>query len=250
MSPRLSRRGFLGLAGLTAAGAALTACDRNTSLNPLDWQPLPTAQPTPTPRSSEPLDSGAALALLLDGNRRYVIDRRERPDQGPERREEVAEGQTPFAAILSCADSRVPPEYVFDQGLGDLFVVRVAGNLLSPTVLASLEYGAEHLGIPLILVLGHRHCGAVKAALETVKKGGAAPGHIASLVTALRPAVSGDTLPLGEDPVDWAVRKNVGLVVDQCAARSVILSTRLKSGALRVLGGYYDLDTGAVQVIV
>lgn len=245
---RLSRRGLLGLAGITAAGAALAACNRDTSLNPLDWQPLPTQPPTPTARAAEPLSADEALARLLEGNQRYVTAQFAHPDQAPERRAELAGGQAPFAIILGCADSRVPPELLFDQGLGDLFVIRVAGNILSQNILASLEYAAEHLKVPLAVVLGHSRCGAVKAALETLAADAEAPGHIASLVAALTPALA-DEAPLGEDPVDWAVRKNVLLVTQQVPLNSPLLAARRKSRQLKIVGGYYDLDTGAVEII-
>lgn len=248
MSGHCSRRGFLGVAGVTAAGAALAACNRDTSLNPLDWAPLPTLAPSATPRPlDESLTGNEALARLLEGNQRFVEDQLSHPDQAAERREVLAGGQAPFAMVLACADSRVPPEVLFDQGLGDLFVVRVAGNILSETILASLEYAAEHLHTPLALVLGHKRCGAVKAAWETVTSGGEAPGHIGSLVTALRPALA-DALPAGEDPVDWAVRQNVRLVTQTITARSPLLATRVKRRLLKVAGGYYDLDTGAVEI--
>lgn len=246
---RFSRRDFLGLAGVTAAGAALAACDRDTSLNPLDWAPYPTQAPTPTMRPAEPLTPSDALERLAAGNRRFVEAQLVHPDQAPERRTAVASGQAPFAIILSCSDSRVAPEILFDQGLGDLFVVRVAGNVLSDAILASLEYGAAHLKAPLIMVLGHKRCGAVKAAVDTLASGSTAPGHIASLVKDLRPAIA-DALPQGADPVEAAVRQNILLVVAALARRSEVLGDRLRSLALQAAGGYYDLDTGQVEVIV
>lgn len=248
MTPRLSRRGLLGLAGVTAAGAALAACNRDTSLNPLDWQPLPTLMPSPTARPAEALTGDEALARLLEGNQRFVAAQLAHPDQAPGRRVELAGGQAPFAIVLGCADSRVPPELLFDQGLGDLFVIRVAGNILSENILASLEYAAEHLQTPLALVLGHSRCGAVKAALETLEAGAEAPGHISSLVAALTPALE-DEAPLGEDPVDWAVRKNVLQVMQQIVKRSPVLAARQKRRQLKLVGGYYDLDAGVVEII-
>ena len=248
MTGAVSRRGFLGLAGLTAAGAALAACNRNTTLNPVEWAPLPTLVPTPTPRPDEPLDGDAALARLLQGNQRFVEAVLAHPDQAPERRQALAAGQAPFAIVLGCADSRVPPEILFDQGLGDLFVVRVAGNLLSANILASLEYAAEHLEAPLALVLGHKRCGAVKAALETVSAGAEAPGHIASLVKALRPALA-EKPPAEADPVDWAVQANIRQVTAALVRQSPLLAARQKRGQLKIAGGYYDLDSGRVEVM-
>ena len=123
-------------------------------------------------------DQGDALARLLAGNHRYVSGTVAHPNQTAGRRRAVAGSQHPFATILGCADSRVPPEVVFDQGLGDLFVVRVAGNIADPAAVASIEYSAEHLGVGLIVVVGHSRCGAVDAAV----KGGEAPGHLSVLV--------------------------------------------------------------------
>lgn len=247
MNPRPSRRNFLGLAALTAAGAALAACNRNTRVNPLDWEPLPTLEPSPTPRAPETLTADEALARLLEGNHRFVEAQLVHPDQAPEHRRHLAEGQHPFAAVLGCADSRVPPEILFDQGLGDLFVARVAGNILSETLLASLEYAAAHLHVPLIVVLGHERCGACQAALATIESDGEAPGHLASLVTALKPAV--EAARLSDDPVTAIARENVRRVVAALARRSTVLAGLLKKRTLRIVGGYYDLDDGAVEII-
>ncbi len=130
-----------------------------------------------------------AISKLKEGNGRYTSGNLQHPGQTSERRAELAKTQHPFATILSCSDSRVPPEIVFDQGLGDLFIVRVAGNVINDEGLGSVEYSVDHLGSRLILVLGHQNCGAVKAARETIAAKGNAPGHIESLVTAIKPAV-------------------------------------------------------------
>src|SRR5438093_4353999 len=135
------------------------------------------------------VDPYAALQRLLDGNARYVANKAERPDQTVERRLALAQAQHPFAAILGCADSRVPAEIVFDQGLGDLFVVRVAGPVLDEAVLGSLEFAVAELGLGLILVLGHERCGAVAATIAALERGADAPGRIADLVAAITPAV-------------------------------------------------------------
>ena len=132
-----------------------------------------------------PVNPEKALAALIEGNRRYQAQHVTHPHQNAARRAELAAGQHPIAAVLSCADSRVPPEIVFDQGLGDLFVVRVAGNITDDVVLGSLEYAVEHLGVPLVVVLGHYKCGAIQAAVE----GGTPHDHVASLVAALKPSV-------------------------------------------------------------
>ena len=138
----------------------------------------------------QPMISPAeAISKLKEGNGRYTSGSLQHPGQTAERRTELAKTQHPFATIVSCSDSRVPPEIVFDQGLGDLFVVRVAGNVINDEGLGSVEYTVDHLGTRLILVLGHQSCGAVKAARETIAAKGKAPGHIQSLVTAIKPAV-------------------------------------------------------------
>lgn len=191
-------------------------------------------------------EGDAALAKLLEGNARYVESRASRPDQTAERRTEVANGQHPFALVLGCADSRVPPEIVFDQGLGDLFVIRVAGNVLDDQVLASIEYGVHHLHIPLVIVLGHERCGAVAATVDAEKSGSTPGGHIGGLVEAIRPAVKEVA---GEaDPVDAGVRSNVRHVVDELLEEEVIRELVEKHG-LRVVGGRYDLDTGRVDIL-
>ena len=188
------------------------------------------------------ISASEALDRLREGNRRFASDvRSQAPLDTQMRRNELAEGQEPFAIILGCSDSRVPAEIVFDQGLGDLFVVRVAGNVATDTELGSLEYGAEHLHIPLLVVLGHERCGAVTAAIE----GGAAEGHIATLINLLKPAVD-KTHGLPGDPVANAVRTNVELVVKQLRSSTPILSELVTHGKLRIVGGVYSLQTGAV----
>src|SRR5947209_5314090 len=129
------------------------------------------------------LPADQALARLIEGNARYSRHREQHPDETLARRKELQVGQHPFAVVLSCSDSRVPPELVFDQGLGDLFVVRVAGNIAADAVLGSVEYAVEHLGTKLIVVLAHEKCGAITAAVE----GGKAPGHLPALVAAIQP---------------------------------------------------------------
>lgn len=165
MQSVLSRRAFVRLVGITAT-VSLAACGTNgmgvTAVN-----------------SSPAVTNGdEALARLMEGNARYVSAKLNHPDQTLQRRAEVASGQHPFAIILTCADSRVPPELLFDQGLGDLFVVRVAGNIVDDDILGSIEYGVGELATPLVMVLGHERCGAVKATVESVEQGGEVPGHI------------------------------------------------------------------------
>src|SRR5437867_8542646 len=186
-----------------------------------------------------------AIAKLKEGNARYTSGNLQHPGQTTERRAELTKSQHPFAIILSCSDSRVPPEIVFDQGLGDLFIVRVAGNVLNDEGLGSIEYGVDVLGARLIVVLGHQSCGAVDAAMKTVAAKGKAPGHIQSLVTALKPVV--DSTPKGD--LDTTIKANVKHVVDALRSSTPILKARVDSGDVLVIGGYYGLDTGAVTFL-
>jgi carbonic anhydrase len=186
-----------------------------------------------------------ALSKLKEGNQRYVAGNLQHPGQTTERRMELAKSQHPFAAILSCSDSRVPPEIVFDQGLGDLFIVRVAGNVINDEGLGSIEYAVNHLGVRLIVVLGHQSCGAVDAAMKTIAAKGKAPGHIQSLVMALKPVVH--STPKGD--LDTMIKANVKHVVDALRSSTPILKGKVDSGDVQVTGGYYSLDTGAVTFL-
>ena len=186
-----------------------------------------------------------AIAKLKEGNGRYTSGNLEHPGQTTERRAELTKDQHPFAVILSCSDSRVPPEIVFDQGLGDLFVVRVAGNVIDDHGLGSIEYAVDHLGARLIVVLGHQSCGAVKAAKETIAAKSKAPGHIQSLVTAIQPVVEATA----KDDLDTTVKANVKHVVQALRSSTPILKAKVDSGEVQVIGGYYSLDTGDVSLL-
>jgi carbonic anhydrase len=183
-----------------------------------------------------------AIAKLKEGNTRYTSGNLQHLGQTTERRAELTKSQHPFAIILSCSDSRVPPEIVFDQGLGDLFIIRVAGNVLNDEGLGSIEYGVDILGARLIVVLGHSSCGAVDAAMKTIAAKGKAPGHIQSLVTAIKPVV--EATPKGD--LDTTIKANVKHVVDALRSSTPILKARVDSGDVQVIGGYYSLDTGGV----
>ena len=186
-----------------------------------------------------------AISKLKEGNSRYTSGNLQHPGQTTERRTELAKIQHPYAAIVCCSDSRVPPEVVFDQGLGDLFIVRVAGNVINDEGLGSLEYTVDHLGTRLILVLGHQRCGAVDAARETIAAKGKAPGHIQSLVTAIKPAVEATA----KEDLDATIKANVKHVVDTLRSSTPILKAAIDSGKIQVIGGYYSLDTGAVTFL-
>lgn len=181
---------------------------------------------------------------LIAGNARFVAGASLHLRDDPARRTAVAAGQKPFAVIVACADSRVAPELLFDQGLGDLFVVRCAGNVVDDLALGSIEYAVEHLGAATIVVVGHERCGAVTAALE----GGHLPGHIAKLVEAIRPNL-GDLPERGKAAVDEGVRANAAAVAEQLEACEPILSEFAHAGKLRILAARYDLDTGAVEFL-
>ena len=200
-----------------------------------------TAAPAARP---EGVPADEALAQMLEGNQRFVQAVPVHPDQDAARRFLLASGQAPLAIVLCCSDSRVAPEVVFDQGLGSLFVVRVAGNVADELGLASIEYAAEHLGARLVMVLGHERCGAVTAAV----KGGELPGHLPALMEALQPAVASSRGAPG-DPVEGAMRANIALTSRQLRESGPVLSGLVSHGELKVVGARYDLDTGAVEVL-
>ncbi len=189
-----------------------------------------------------------ALQELLDGNQRYVDGRQAHPHQTAQRRQELVPHQAPFAIILGCADSRVPPEVIFDQGLGDLFVVRVAGNIVDDAVLGSLEYAAEHLKTPLLVVLGHKSCGAVRATAETIAAGQEGEGRLKYIVQAIQPAVARAQNAPG-DLLDNATRFNVLSTVEQLKNLAPFLSTMVQEQKLKICGMYYDLESGKVELL-
>ena len=184
-----------------------------------------------------------ALQMLIAGNARFVTRLRQDPNQDLARVTEVAETQKPFACILGCADSRFPAEIIFDRGIGDLFVCRVAGNVATPEETGSLEFGTAVLGAKILLVVAHERCGAVKAAIAGLP----VPGQIGSLIDSIRPAVeSSRNLP--GDRVANAVIANIKLQA-QRVKQSPVISQLILQGRLLVVGGYYDLDTGAITIV-
>jgi carbonic anhydrase len=173
----------------------------------------------------------------------------EHPSQSAQRLHEVAKGQHPFAIILSCSDSRVPPEIVFDAGLGDLFVVRVAGNTAADAAIGSIEYAAEHLGAPLLVVMGHRRCGAVQAALAALNSSEPAPGHLDAFITPIIPAAKMAKQTGTDHVLDLAVQENVRRVVEQLTTSKPILAEMVHEHKLAIIGCVYDLDTGHVNIV-
>ncbi|MSU61062.1 MAG: carbonic anhydrase [Pedosphaera sp.] len=190
------------------------------------------------------LTADQALQRLLEGNARYVAGKATHPDQTAERRAELAQGQFPFAIVLTCADSRVAPELFLDQGLGDLFVIRNAGNILDDHVIGSMEYAVEHLHVPLVLVVGHEKCGAVSAAVA----GGEAPGHIRSIVEAIKPAVE-QAKNLPGDKVDNVVRANAQRAAGILTHVEPILKEAIHNTKLMVVAARYDLATGRLEIL-
>lgn len=199
------------------------------------------------PKPQNVLSPAAALKHLMDGNARYVDGVSRRHDFKHER-EALAGGQNPFAAVLSCADSRIAPEYAFDTGRGDLFVCRVAGNFAGTETIASMEYAVAVLNTPLILVLGHDACGAVDATLKALKDNTSPPGHIPSLVDAIAPAAK-VAMQQGGQVLDKAIRQNVVDNVAKLKSAAPILSAAVEQGKLKIAGGIYRLTTGTVDLI-
>ena len=193
---------------------------------------------------AEGVGGDEALTRLKAGNTRYVKGAAKHPNQNKKAREAVAKTQKPFAIILGCADSRVPPEVLFDQGIGDLFVIRVAGNLADDAVIGSIEYAVEHLGTQLVVVLGHERCGAVKATVD----GGEAPGHIGTLVKAIQPAVTKAKDEKG-DLLDNAVKENAEMVAEQLRESKPILEEMVKEGKIKIVAARYDLDDGRIEFL-
>jgi carbonic anhydrase len=230
INKQLSRRNLLQIGtGVISAGVAVAVSSNLT---------------TPEPAIAQNnISADEALRLLMDGNDRFANRKRRYGNQGSTRLREVAKGQKPFASILGCADSRVPAEIVFDQGLGDLFVCRVAGNIATPEEIGSLEFGSLVLGAKVIMVLGHERCGAVDATI----KGAQVPGQIGSLLEAIKPGVEKSQGQPG-DRLENACKANILVQIDNLKA-SPVLSELIKSNKLQIVGGYYDLDTGKVSLV-
>jgi len=201
----------------------------------------------PPPKPQNVLSPDASLERLRKGNARYVEGVSLRHDFKHER-EALAGGQNPFAAILSCADSRIAPEYAFDSGRGDLFVCRVAGNFANDESVASLEYAVAVLGVPLILVLGHDACGAVDATIKSLKDNTTLPGHMPSLVAGIAPSVKAVLLQ-GGDTLGKAIRQNVIDTVGRLGSATPILSAAVEQHKIRVVGGIYRLTDGRVDIV-
>jgi len=231
---RPHRRRFLQLFGAAAAGYAIA-------------RPVLAEGIKAPPKPQNAVSPDGALQLLVDGNARYVEGVSRRHDFKHER-EPLSQGQNPYAGILSCADSRIAPEYAFDTGRGDLFVCRVAGNFANDDVVASFEYAVSTLNTPLIMVLGHGSCGAVSATIKSLKENVTLPGHLPSLVTSITPAVkAGEGMP--GDLLDNAIRQNVVLTVQKLKNAAPVIGTAVAQGKVRVVGAIYRLADGQVELI-
>ena len=249
MVSTLSRRSLLGCACCAPMAASLA---------------LSAGALTPAHAAGKTTDLTAdqALQRLKDGNRKFMADapdqtaaaaQMDNPRLNHERRLEIAQGQTPFAVLVSCSDSRVPPELLFGRGLGELFIVRNAGNTVDTVALGSIEYAVAQLGVPLVLVLGHERCGAVDAALSVVEKNATFPGSIGQMIEPIIPAAlqAKNAAPANADReqvLDMAVRENVKRTVTRLrSASEPILMDPLRGGKLKIVGARYDLDDGSVD---
>jgi carbonic anhydrase len=233
----LSRRDFL------MAGALMALAPWTIGVAGAAEPPAPGA--VPPPNAIAPAD---ALKRLMDGNARYAANAPNERDFSSGRAARV-QAQYPIAAVLSCADSRVAPEFAFDQGPGDLFVVRVAGNVVSPDLLASLEYGVQFLGVPLIMVLGHSGCGAVDAAIKVLKAKAVLPGHLPELITAIKPAVIVAERTQSGDLLDNAIGENVRRQVLRLKNSPPVVQKLYAGKKIDIVGGVYDLATGKIALV-
>ena len=231
--PRLARRSILKFA---AAAAGLAVAPQAFA-----------AKAKAPPKPENVVSPDAALDRLMKGNTRYIDGVSRRHDFKHER-EALSGGQNPFAGVLSCADSRIAPEYCFDTARGDLFVCRVAGNFASADIVASFEYAVQVLNTPLIMVLGHESCGAVDATIKSIKNGTTLPGHLPALVDAISPAVK-DVQGQSGDMLTNAIRRNVMLNVEKLKSAAPILAQFVDDKKLRIVGGIYELKTGRVELL-
>lgn len=186
-------------------------------------------------------DYDFALQKLIIGNKRFIEGKNIHPNLSPDYRTAVAENPRPYAVVLSCSDSRVPPELIFDCGLGDLFIIRVAGNILNNEIIGSIEYAVEYFGSKLVVVMGHKHCGAVTAAVQ----GGSFPGQINSLLDAIQPAVKLAQNKIG-DLVENSVIENIRLTAEKLISASPLMARHLDEGKIKLIGAYYNVDDGSI----
>jgi carbonic anhydrase len=235
--PQVSRREFL------RTGALVALAPWSMGVAVAAEPPAPGAPPPPNA-----IPPSEALKRLMDGNARYAANASNERDFSSGRAAR-AQAQYPFAAILSCADSRVAPEFAFDQGPGNLFVVRVAGNIVNPDLLASLEYGVHFLGVPLIMVLGHSGCGAVDAAIKVLKTKAVLPGHLPELINAIKPAVIVAERTQSGNLLDNAIAENVRRQVARLKHSPPVVEKLYTEKKIDIVGGVYDLATGKIALV-
>jgi carbonic anhydrase len=237
---KFTRRTFLN-STMLGAGVAFAS----TGLAKFDSAAV--VKPAPTKDGKSALSPDEALALLIEGNNAFLRDELRVPDLSAARRLSLAAGQAPFCAYVTCSDSRVPPELLFGRGLGELFIIRNAGNTVDTVAMGSIEYAVAVLGVPLVVVLGHEACGAVKAAMSVVEKNARFPGAIDNMIEPIIPAVLEARSQPG-DAVENAVKQNVRRVVEVLRKESDPIMLRPQSeGRVKVVGAYYHLDTGRVD---
>jgi carbonic anhydrase len=199
--------------------------------------------------SGEVVEPAEAIQRLAAGNKRFAEDKPQHPHQAHDWRNALAKAQKPFAVVLGCSDSRVPPELVFDQGLGDLFVIRVAGNIAEEDAIGSVEYAVDHLNVRLVVILGHSSCGAVSAALDHLSDPAEEPSEIVSLLYRIEPALVGIRKDqTREAQVAEAVKRNVDLAVRRLS-RVPDMRKSLKEGRVKIVGAVYDMTTGKVDML-
>jgi carbonic anhydrase len=241
MSGATSRRNFVA-GGLAAAGGTLAA--GALSMTGAAGRAFAEAPVAPRPKTPD-----EALSELLAGNKRFVEGKLEQPRRDSVRRTEVAQGQKPHSIILTCSDSRLAPEVIFDEGLGDLFIVRVAGNTASdPILIGSMEYSVLTFGSLLLMVLGHTECGAVKSTVDVVTKGATVPGELDAVVQPIEPAVEAVQSQPADQIVDAAIRQNVTLT-QQALGQVSTFADAVQSGKLKIVGYEYQLKTGKVTPV-
>ena len=230
----LSRRHLLG-AGALAASAALAGT-------------LAVPASGSAAAASDAIGPSEAFQRLVDGNERYVNNLSRNIDYSAERVSRAA-AQYPFAGFISCADSRIAPEIVFDQGPGEVFVVRLAGNFVDQNGLASIEFGVAVLGIPLLVVLGHTGCGAIAATIDVLENGTVLPGHLPDLANALKPGVERALAENPDDALAAATAENVRYNVERLQTATPIVGEAVAAGKVKVVGGVYDIATGKVALV-
>lgn len=233
------------MTGARAAGQPAPAPAAKAGVKPTSPAAAPVAaHPAGGEPAAQGLDAKRSLERLMQGNLRFVADLTSKVHRDGERRVEIAKGQHPIAIVVCCSDSRVPPEQVFDVGLGDIFVIRVAGNVLDAIGLGSIEYAAAHLQVPLVVILGHERCGAVTAAIS----GDTAPGHVLAITDMIQRHLAGSR-PVAGDTLDQAICLNAQKVAEQVATSAPILKELVATGKLGVVAMRYDLDDGVVKVL-